>query len=100
MKKLLKKINVFALALILIGGVAISTQSAFTNAVAFEEYGYDYDTETWYNLNDLPSGATFQCTVVDPLTDPVCKRNYDGDPNGGTAIPGSITAGGYGSLIP
>lgn len=100
MKNLLKKINVFGLGLILAAGTVFVTQSAFTNVNTLEEYGYDFNTSTWYNLNALPPGATFQCSIIDPPTDPVCKQEFDGEPNGTGAIPGSVTEGGYGELIP
>ncbi|SDL11335.1 hypothetical protein SAMN04487898_11535 [Pedobacter sp. ok626] len=80
MKNLLKKINVFALALILIGGVTIASQSAFSESsnVRFSGYGlYTGPTipgtgvinNTWYDFNAPPAGYQSVCnTSLDACT--------------------------------
>lgn len=83
MKKLFKKINVFALAVILIAGVAIITQSAFTGPQATAEYGQYLGV--WYNLADAPpAGKQYDCLS----SQNVCTVIYeDGAPDqGGTFV--------------
>lgn len=63
MKKLVKKINIFGLGLVLVGGVVFATQSAFTSR---SNIVYYYDGTQWKTEADvlagLEEGEMIECT--------------------------------------
>ena len=104
MKNLLKKINVFGLALILFGGMAIVSQSAFTSKSLLNTYYYDQVSGTWkplsrtYQQNPGDDGYepnTYRCNS-NPATN--CTGQFDSSASelpGSTVPTGTIQTGIY-----
>lgn len=96
MKNLLKKINVFGLALILIGGLAITTQSAFTTAnsatksVTAGHYALN-SLDQWVPVNyslinqEEPGGYTCDNTP----SERICSGYFNTQPTSSTDQPDS-----------
>jgi hypothetical protein len=87
MKQLLKKINVFGLGLILVGGGVLITQNSFKTAAAFENYGQFTDPTVsgvaiqgdWYQEGSIPvPGYLFVCNS---LLENECTFDFENDPN-------------------
>lgn len=101
MKNLFNSLNKAGLLAILFAAVVITTQSAFTSAIAVEEYGR-YNN-TWLKLSDLdPEEYTYICD--DTEVQPVCTALFDntsGEP-APNAVPDSEDEVSYGvfNLIP
>jgi hypothetical protein len=70
----MKKVNFLAIAALLVAG---SLAFAGQQKRAEGEWGFDPQTQMYYNINNLPSGVTYQCD----LSSQVCTAIYDGDPN-------------------
>lgn len=69
-------------AALLLGVTLAITGSAFKPVVE-SEWGFDQTTQQYYDVNNLPSGSSYSCE----LSEEVCTKIYDGDPNmGGTFV--------------
>lgn len=104
MKKIFKKINVLGLGLILAGGLAIGTQSAFTSNSLLNTYYYDQSSGTWKPLirtyQQLPGDDGYEPNTYRCNSDPFsnCTGEFDSSATElpGTAVPtGTIQTGVY-----
>ena len=77
----MKRINFGVIALVL--GLTLAITGSAFKPIVQSEWGFDQATQQYYDINNLPSGSTFNCN----LSTQVCTEIYDGDPNsGGTYI--------------
>ncbi|MBB5441255.1 hypothetical protein HDC92_004962 [Pedobacter sp. AK017] len=105
MKNLLKKINVFGLALILVGGVVLTTQNSFKTAAPYENYGQYTDPTisgvaingNWYQEGTVPAeGYLFVCQEQEETE---CTFDFNQDPNSDPSNPSLNTDNGEFKLI-
>ena len=81
------KINLALIAVLLGSGAAYATKAP---ALKFAQGEWGLYQGTYYNINSLPPGVTYNCTN----SADVCTKIYEGDPNTtGTFVRNSTKTG-------